>query len=129
MMLVSARTNEIQILPIGFGALAHQSEHLHLGEARRDTVQLDILQRRRYLIEQLLERGRANRLQHEADIGFGVRDERHFRTRQSGIASRARMRTGRWTPEPSETSQTPPRSASRTLPNRGAARIRPGHSA
>ncbi len=82
-MLVRTRAAEVERRSILRGAFLHQARDLHLAQARRHLLQLIDVQRRRDLVEQIIELGDADDFEHLADVGFGMRNEGHRKTRNS----------------------------------------------
>ncbi len=76
-MLVGAGADEVEVAAIAFRPLLHQAHHLHFGQSRRHLFQCSGLEFRGDLVEQILHGRRADRLEHGADLGFGVGNERH----------------------------------------------------
>ena len=76
-MLIGAGADEAQRTTVLPGPLAHQPADLHLAQCGGDAFEALDAQLRRNLVEQRLDRGRADRREHLADVGLGVRYERH----------------------------------------------------
>ena len=76
-MLVRAGAGEIERRAVLRRAFFHEARHVHLRKARRHLGQRIDLERGRNLVEQILDAGDADRLQHGADVGFGVGNEGH----------------------------------------------------
>jgi len=76
-MLVGAGADETQPARVLIGAFMHEPGDGLLACAFRNRVQRDIAQARIDLVEQIVDAGHADRVEHGLDIVFGMRDEGH----------------------------------------------------
>ncbi len=84
-VLVRAGTGEVERRAVLRGALLHEARDVHLRQARRHLGQRLDLERGRNLVEEILDIGDADRLEHGGDVGFGMGNEGHGKSRDSGI--------------------------------------------
>ncbi len=83
-MLVRAGAGEVERRAVLRRALLHEARDVHLRQARRHLGQRVDLERGRDLVEQVLDAVDADRLEHGADVGFGVGDEGHGKSERMG---------------------------------------------
>ena len=77
-MIVGAGAHEIERQPVFPGPLLHQARDLHLGQPRRNVLQLATAQFLRDLPEQIVDAVDADGIEHLADFRVGMGDERHY---------------------------------------------------
>ena len=87
-MLVRAGPEEAQRLAIARREGLHDARYFHLVDGRRHALQAARLELGRDFIEEIVDAANADRIEHRANVSFGVGNERHVGRLLAGIVGR-----------------------------------------